>query len=102
MMQPLTGKKVQQLKAVTHCYLAILEAVHESQGTILGGVPEGHAYMAFQGLVDLAGFQSMIGVLRDKKAIEISGHVMMPGPNLRTVMDGLTKSLDILEGRRVS
>jgi hypothetical protein len=63
----------------------------------LGGIPSGHAYIAYSGMLDLDQYQMLLKGLQNVKAINVNNHFVTQGEKfteLSTAYKAIEKSFD--------
>jgi hypothetical protein len=73
-------KDVRQTMKAVKLSLVLLETIDDLSGDdSMGGIPEGHAYMAFMGILDLDQFQGLLSGLKKTEAIKSNNHFLTKG-----------------------
>lgn len=83
------------LKVIT-LYRPLLETLNE----IDCGIPEGHAYMVYNQLLNLDQFQSMLNGLKNQNVISVKGHYITKGNDFAKYFETLAsiyKKLDLMK-----
>lgn len=88
-------KRVQQSVAAVSLCLVLLETLDELGDGGFGGIPEGHAYMAFSGQnMSLNTFQSLLNGLKKIRAITVKDHLISKGPEFNDVLTSYTSLVE--------
>ena len=86
-------KKIKVIKL----YNVLLETLEDMGTDGLGGIPSGHAYMAYSGMLDLDQYQTLLRGLQNVRAINVTNHFITQGEKfseLLTAYKAIEKSFD--------
>jgi hypothetical protein len=71
---------------VIKLYNVLLETLEEVNDG-LGGIPSGHAYMAYSNMLDLDQYQTLLRGLENVKAINVKNHFITQGERFKELFD---------------
>jgi hypothetical protein len=86
-------KKIKVIKL----YNVLLETLEDMGTDGLGGIPSGHAYMAYSGMLNIDQYQSLLRGLQNVKAINVTNHFITQGEKfseLLTAYKAIEKNFD--------
>lgn len=79
-------------------YIPLLETLNEVNGTSLGGIPEGHAFMIYNSLLTLDQFKSMLQGLINQRVIIVKGYLITQGPEFQKYLEAIKPVAEKMKG----